>query len=118
MVIEAEYVILGAVFICAILLIEGLYYLIQDSTQGRSAANRRMKMLDSGTNPREVYQILRRDSKASLERFGSFSRPFRYLDRLLSQSGLTISLLRAIISNCRLLRAGCLRALLACQSSQ
>ena len=95
--IETEYVILGAVFICAILLIEGLYYLIQDSTKGRMAANRRMKMLDSGVNPREVYQLLRRDSKASLDKLGSFGRPFRYLDRLLGQSGLTISFTRAVV---------------------
>ncbi|MEM7225550.1 MAG: type II secretion system F family protein [Pseudomonadota bacterium] len=97
MVIETEYVILGAVFICAILLIEGLYYLIQDSTQGRMAANRRMKMLDSGVSPREVYQVLRRDPRADLAKYGAVGRPLRYLDRLLSQSGLTISFTRAII---------------------
>ena len=97
MVIETEYVILGAVFICAILLIEGLFYLIQDSTQGRMAANRRMKMLDSGVNPREVYQVLRRDSKASLAKLGILSRPLIYIDRLISQAGLTISLTRAVV---------------------
>ena len=97
MVIETEYVILGAVFICALLLIEGLFYLIQDTTQGRMAANRRMKMLDSGTNPREVYQVLRRKSTAGLDKFGFFGRPLRYIDGLVSQSGLTISFARTMI---------------------
>ena len=97
MAIDIEYVILGAVFICALLLIEGLYYLVQDTTQGRMAANRRMKLLDSGTNPREVYQVLRRKPDANFDNYGIFGRPFENVDQLISQSGLTISLSRAII---------------------
>ena len=97
MPIDLQYIFLGVIFICAVLLVEGVYYLIQDTTSGRLAVNRRMKMLSAGTSPREVYEILRRKTNENYGRFGPFEKIARSIDRTLSQAGVTLTLTRAFI---------------------
>lgn len=97
MPIDTQYVILGVIFICAVLLIEGVYYLVQDTTTTRSAANRRMKMLASGTDPREIYSILRRRSRDQFKKFGPLERPIEAYDTAVQQSGYSLPLSRALL---------------------
>ena len=48
MAFDTIYLIYGAIFLAALLLVEGLYVLMTDSRGGRDSVNRRMQMLDSG----------------------------------------------------------------------
>ncbi len=59
MTFDTIYILYGAIFMAALLLVEGLYYLFTDGKVGRDAVNRRMKMLEAGATTREVFETLR-----------------------------------------------------------
>ena len=52
MAFDSIFLVYGAVFLAALLLVEGLYYLFTDGRGGRDAVNRRMKMLEGGATTR------------------------------------------------------------------
>lgn len=97
MTFDAIYLLYGAIFLAALLLIEGLYYLYADSRSGRDAANRRMKMLAEGASTREVFEKLRRKPREKIDFLGPFSDLSGKLDRLIQTSGLTISITRVVM---------------------
>lgn len=97
MTFDAIYLLYGAIFLAALLLIEGLYYLYADGRSGRDAANRRMKMLAGGASTREVFEKLRRKPMAKIDFLGPFSDLSGKLDRLIQTSGLTISITRVVM---------------------
>lgn len=87
---EPVYLFYGAVFLGALLLVEGLYYLIADNLIGRRNVNRRMTMLASGTESREVLEKLRRKAVRRTHAWGAIGDLYFAFDRLITQSGLTI----------------------------
>lgn len=94
MAFDSIYILYGAIFLAALLLIEGIYYLYADNQTGRDAANRRMKMLASGASTREVFESLRRKPRDKANFFGPFSKLPDKLDHLIEQSGYNISISR------------------------
>lgn len=90
MPISIEYLIYGATFLFAILLIEGLYYLISDIRSDSNFINRRMKMLSSGDDPSLVLAKLGRHTSAPKFNLGSLNKPLNALNGLLARAGLVI----------------------------
>ena len=97
MIIEPIYLLYGAIFLAALLLVEGLYLLYQDTRGGSSAVNRRMSMLATGKESQQVFEHLRRKPTSRAERLGIFGGWFVRFDRLIAQSGLTISTGRMLL---------------------
>lgn len=89
--IEPLYIFYAASFLCVLIGIEGLYYLVGDPAQQRKNVNRRMKMLESGKKSSEVYELLRRVPKAQTEFLGPIRFAYDWLDRLITQSGSIMS---------------------------
>ena len=103
MIIEPVYLLYGAIFLAALLTIEGLYLLYVDTRAGKGAINRRMSMLASGRDSLDVFEILRRKPLRQAHQLGLLGGPIIRLDRLIAQSGKTITtghalLLMAVLS--------------------
>lgn len=97
MAFDTIYLIYGGVFLAALLLAEGLYYLFADGRGGRDAVNRRMKMLESGATTREVFQTLRREPREKVSFLGPFAGWGGWLDHLIQQTGITITIQRLLL---------------------
>jgi tight adherence protein B len=97
MAFDTIYLIYGAIFLAALLLVEGLYFLMTDSRGGRDSVNRRMQMLDSGATTREVFETLRREPRDAVSFFGPFSGWGADLDHLIQQTGITLSIQRLVL---------------------
>ncbi len=97
MAFDTIYLIYGAIFLAALLLVEGLYYLLTDGKVGRDAVNRRMKMLESGATTREVFQTLRRDPQTKISFLGPFRNWGSDLDNLIQQTGMTLTIQRLLL---------------------
>ncbi len=97
MIIEPVFLLYGAIFLAALLLVEGLYLLYQDTRGGGSAVNRRMRMLATGKDGQEVFQHLRRKPTSRAEQLGILFAWFVRFDRLIAKSGLTISAGRMVM---------------------
>lgn len=91
---DPQYLVYGAIFLFVLLGVEGLYYLMIDGRRGGNRnINRRLRMLASGTDSRDVLHKLRRKTKSENATFGELIRllrPLSRLDDLITQSGLTI----------------------------
>ena len=96
MAIEPIYLLYGAIFLGTLLLIEGLYYLLIEPRFGQRRANRRLSLLRSGMESREVYQLLRHQPASGREYLGPITRPVLAFETLVRQSGLSITPLRAL----------------------
>ncbi|MCZ6859928.1 MAG: type II secretion system F family protein [Alphaproteobacteria bacterium] len=97
MAFDTIYLIYGAIFLAALLLVEGLYHLFYDGKAGRDAVNRRMKMLESGATTREVFQTLRRDSQAEVSYLGPLKNWGSDLDNLIQQTGMLLTIQRLLL---------------------
>ena len=97
MIIEPIYLLYGAIFLAALLLVEGLYLLYLDTRGGSSAVNRRMSMLATGKDSQQVFEHLRRKPTTTAQRLGVFGAWFVRFDRLIAQAGLTISTGRMLL---------------------
>jgi len=97
MIIEPIYLLYGAIFLAALLLVEGLYLLYQDTRGGSSAVNRRMSMLATGKESKQVFEHLRRNPTTRSQGLGIFGRWFVRFDRLIAKSGLIISTGRMLL---------------------
>lgn len=97
MSIDPFYLVYGIIFLCVLLLVEGVFYLIADNFGGRRGANRRMRMLSSSTNAREVFTKLRRASRTSWDRLGSVGALLTGFNNLITQSGLTMTTERMFV---------------------
>lgn len=89
--IEPLYIFYAASFLCVLVAVEGIYYLIGDPAQQRKNVNRRMKMLESGKKSSEVYELLRRLPKTQADFLGPVRFIYEWLERLITQSGSIIS---------------------------
>lgn len=86
--LQTLWLLYAAVFVCALLLVQGVYLAAADLRGSRSrAANRRMRMLTGGMATHEALNLLRRGSDDDGEGFG----PLRWLDQRLTQAGMTAS---------------------------
>ncbi len=90
MPISINYLIYGATFLFAILLIEGLYFLITDLRSDRNYTNRRMGMLSSVQDPSAVFANLRRPPSVVWAYLGSLGEPLYALNNVIMRAGLTI----------------------------
>ena len=97
MVVDIEYILYGAIFFCALLLVEGVFYLHVDGQAGRDTVNRRMKMLAAGKPAREVYEILKRKHTHAYSHLGTIGNLINWFDQLILQSGLTVSMGRILL---------------------
>lgn len=97
MAFDTIYLIYGAIFLAALLLVEGLYYLFTDGRGGREAVNRRMKMLEGGSTTREVFETLRREPRDKVSFLGPLSGWGASLDHLIQQTGMTLTIQRLIL---------------------
>lgn len=92
----------GAVFVGALFLTEGVFFLLMDLRGGADAkANRRLRMLSNGEGGRDVMMKLRRKPLDAEEgRAGAWLRslrPYRRLDEAITHAGLTITTDRLIL---------------------
>ena len=97
MIIEPIYLLYGAIFLAALLTIEGLYLLYVDTRGGQGAINRRMSMLASGRDSRDVFETLRRKPIRQAHQLGPLGGLIIRLDRLIAQSGKTITTGHALV---------------------
>lgn len=88
MVIDSTYLLYGLIFLTVLLLIEGLYYLFGESLLAKRRKNRRIAMLESGLEGREVLQLLRRQPLRN--KAHPLLNPLGYLDQLIARSGLSV----------------------------
>ncbi len=102
MAFDSIFLVYGAVFLAALLLVEGLYYLFTDGRGGRDAVNRRMQMLEGGATTREVFETLRRKPLDKINLFGPFSNLGGRLDHLIQQTGMTVTMPRVLVMMCAL----------------
>lgn len=102
MIYNSIYMIYGAIFLAALLLVEGLYHFFSDSSAAREAVNRRMKMLNDGATSREVFHTLRRKPQKESDASNFFTDISGKLDYLIEQSGLTITMRRVFAIMCAL----------------
>lgn len=87
----------GAVFVATLLLVEGAYYLIKDLRGGsQQAVNRRMRMINEGTDTHAALRKLRRDRKDPLSQI--FAAFVPSLDKLILHAGLTMSVARLFVT--------------------
>lgn len=97
MSIPPIYLIYGAIFLFAILFVEGLYYFISSLRSDRSTVNRRMRMLSKEADAGEVFLKLRRPDPDSWKKFGVLSEPLGALNRLVIQTGLMVTTGRVLL---------------------
>ena len=97
MLIESQYFVYGAIFVCALLVVEGVYYLFFENVFGRSNANRRMQMLAGGATTREVYEQLLRRPSDNLQFLGPLIHPYMAFDRMVMQAGISMATSRILI---------------------
>jgi tight adherence protein B len=95
--LESSYLIYGAIFLCALLLVEGIYYLVNDNVGRTSKVNRRMQLLDAGQTNREVYETLLRRTPDSVSMFGPAGSLYGWFDQLVMQAGVSIATARILL---------------------
>jgi len=93
---DTIYLVYAALFVGAIFLAEGVFYLIVDSKE-HSKANRRMNMLASGKDASEVFEALRRKPLRRIPYLGPLGIPLVHLESTLAKSGLSVSLGRFLL---------------------
>jgi tight adherence protein B len=85
----------GALVIGIMLLVDGLlHFASAGRLQGEARVNRRLQMLSTGSDPRQVLEQLRR---ATLHPLVNRLKPLAWLDRMMRQAALTMSLGRLAI---------------------
>lgn len=88
------YLLYGAIFLGAILLIEGLYYLISDRHGTRNVKNRRMGLLAAGSSTREALDILRRQPVERGAGLGPLAGIAEWCGQLITSSGASMTVRR------------------------
>ncbi len=92
---DPVYLAYGGIFLFVLLLVEGLFYLIADSRRGSiHSINRRLRMLESGANSKEVLYRLRRTpagTEGGLAQSLLEKTPLARLDSLITQAGMTVT---------------------------
>lgn len=89
-----QYLIYAGIFLCVLLIVEGIYYLVFASRFGDKAVNRRLQLLGQGGDSREVLETLRRTPSGEGGGFSMLKKAD--LGELLAQAGLVISVGRVI----------------------
>lgn len=91
-------ILYAALFIGVLLLVEGLYQIVIDVRSGpRAQINRRMKMLESGSDPHQILQALRRKRTQPRVGLGQALAIGDSLERLITQAGLSLPVGRLLL---------------------
>ncbi len=93
---DTIYLVYGAIFICAVLVAEGIFLLVVDNRE-HSKANRRMNMLASGMDGLDVFNALRRRPVRQIRFLGPLSGPVVGLEESMMRAGLRMSLTRIFL---------------------
>lgn len=92
---DPVYLAYGGIFLFVLLLVEGLFYLVTDSRRGSiHSINRRLRMLESGANSKEVLYRLRRTpagDEGGLAQTLREKTPLAKLDGMITQAGMTVT---------------------------
>lgn len=96
MPIDTTYILFGAVFFGALLLIEAIYFVVLDNRPGRRKANRRMAMLASGKDSHDVYELLRRGDVSGTQSWEVIGMIVGWFEALIVHSGLIIPVKRMV----------------------
>jgi tight adherence protein B len=91
-----QYLIYAGIFLCVLLIIEGIYYLAFASRFGDKAVNRRLQLLNQGGDSRTVLENLRRNPTGKDGQSGFRMFKIADLGELISQAGLVVSPTRVI----------------------
>jgi len=84
-----QYLIYAGIFLCVLLIVEGIYYLAFASRFGDKAVNRRLQLLNQGGDSREVLENLRRNPSGGEGGFRMFK--IADLGELVAQAGLVMA---------------------------
>jgi tight adherence protein B len=107
---ESDFLVLSVVFIAVLALVEGIYYTTAAFGSGSRRTNRRLQMLDKSADPESVLNSLRRQAPTSMGDFISRIKgakgPVKYLDGLITGSGLLVSTGRVLLVMCVLSLVG------------
>ena len=90
--IDPLYLIYGFAAVSAILFAEGAYLLFHSTASYRNRVNRRLSLLQGNANRENILIQLRRER--GLSATGDFSMQIKSLNRLITQSGLSVGLPR------------------------
>lgn len=90
--IDPLYLIYGFAAVSAILFAEGAYLLFHSTASYRTRVNRRLSLLQGNANRENILVQLRRER--GLSATGDFSMQIKSLNRLITQSGLSVGLPR------------------------
>jgi tight adherence protein B len=102
-------IVYAGLFIGVLLLVEGLYRFVVDVQSGpRRRINRRMTMLEQGSDPRQVLQALRRRPSETKGLLTFANRLFGDFNRMIAQAGLSISPARLLVWQATLAGVVCL----------
>jgi tight adherence protein B len=93
--LDPIYSIYAFVFISAALLVEGIYLLFFSSASYRKEINRRLRLLSDKTDRESILVELRRERGLTSE--GAYRLPLVALNRLITQSGLSMGLGRLAV---------------------
>ena len=97
MSIDPLYLVYGAIFLTVFFLFEGLYYFLGRGAGGRKNVNRRMRLLADVPDTKKVLATLKRAKENRWEHLGLPGVALYRLDRMVTQSGLTISVHRMLM---------------------
>lgn len=93
MILSSSNLLYALLFVAALFLVEGVYYLVADSAAGRHRAiNRRLQMMGRESDARVVLRTLRREKSRS----AVLARLLPGLDRLIAQAGATMPVTRLL----------------------
>lgn len=87
---DSVYVLYGIIFLGALFLVEGLYFLLVGNRE-QDKANRRMSMLASGQDPNEIFASLRRKPMKKMHALGPLAVPIFWYEELLTKAGAKMS---------------------------
>lgn len=96
MALSTDILLYGLIALAAILLAEGLFYLFLDNSSTARTINRRMSMIAAGKSAQDIHKKLMRDTAESRAHLGPFGDLITALDKLLGQTGLTITVTRML----------------------
>jgi tight adherence protein B len=95
--IEPLYLLYGVIFLTVLLLVEGAYYFFIESTLSKRRMNRRLSLLNSGMEGRQVLELLRRQPSLHGDKPNPLLHPYVWLENLIAQSGKQVTPWRMLL---------------------
>lgn len=94
---DLAFLFYGAVFLTTLLLVESVYFYVRDVRSARRRANKRLQMIASGIDRRQLVSLLRRRKRPPLG-IGIADVMLDKLDVRIAQAGLSVSAERFVLA--------------------